>query len=181
MIINPHLTSGYQNISLLITEGDRYSIDDAISGGVPIIGIPFSAESEKVLKQYLQYGIGKLLSLTNLTVEILNETIYEVTNNPVYKANVIELNKTLSERPVNGLQTAAWWIEYAIRNDGGGQMKNRINTIPLYQYYFLDVISVLLLVVSLIIYIPYKILAYIVRKIIGRKRKDQKHKEKKLK
>lgn len=171
---------GYENVSLLITEGYVFGIEDAISSGVPIIGIPFTPESEITLEKYLRYGIGKRLHAHNLTADLLTQTVNEVIRNPVYKQNAIKLNNTLYDLPMNGLETAVWWIEYVIRRNGTLEIKNSIVTLPLYQYYFLDVLAVLLIVLGILVYVPYKILKLCVTRAISfTKRKNVQEKKNK--
>lgn len=169
-------------MTLLITEGYVYGIEDAISSGIPIIGIPFTAESEVTLEKYLQHGIGKRLHAHNLTAEVLINTITEVINNPIYKENAIKLNKTLYDLPMNGLETAIWWIEYVIRHNGTAEIRNSLVTLPFYQYYFLDVIAVLLIVLAILIFVPYKILKCCIKGLItlfGRRKGELQEKKNK--
>lgn len=121
-----------------------------------------------------------MLTFDNLTVEALNETVREVIENPVYKQNVIKLNEFLNDTALSGLETAVWWIEYAIRNNGTSQLKDANIDIPLYQYYLLDVVSFVLLVVGIVLYVLYKILAFCyrkLRKLFSRKTKEKKGKK----
>lgn len=146
---------------------------------MPIIGIPFTPESERTLEKYLRHGIGKRLHAHNLTAEVLTETIKEVINNPVYKQNAIKLNSTLYDLPMKGLETAVWWIEYVIRRNGTLEIKSSIVTIPLYQYYFLDILAVLLTVLAVAIYVPYKVLKLCINRLTTSKKKKVNIKEKK--
>lgn len=143
------------------------------------MGIPFTPESEIILEKYLKHGIGKRLHIHNITAEVLTQTINEVINNPIYKQNAIKLNQTLYDLPMSGLETAVWWIEYVIRRNGTLEIKNSLVTIPFYQYYFLDVFAVLLAVLGIIIYVPYKTIKYAVKKFFGSKKKTVDIREKK--
>lgn len=158
-----------------------YGILDAISSGIPIIGIPFTAESEATLEKYLKHGIGRRLHIHNLTADVLTQTINEVISNPIYKQNAIKLNQTLHDLPMNGLETALWWIDYVIRRNGTAEIKNSLVTIPLYQYYFLDVIGVLLALLGVFIYVPYKVVKVGVKKLVALTKKKEKIQEKKNK
>lgn len=129
----------------------------------------------------MKHGIGRRLHVHNLTAEVLTETINEVINNPIYKQNAIKLNRTLYDLPMNGLETALWWIEYVIRRNGTLEIKNSLVTIPLYQYYFLDVIGVLLSLIGIILFLIYKIIIFCTLRIIGITKRKQSIKEKKNK
>lgn len=179
-INNINLLLAYSTVKLLITGGDLNSIEEAISNQIPIVGIPLSHSHAVRLEKYLQYGIGKMLTFDNLTVEALNETVREVIENPIYKQNIIKLNEFLNDTALSGLETAVWWIEYAIRNNGTSQLKDVNIDIPLYQYYLLDVVSFVLLVLAIVVYVPYKILGFChrkLRKLFSRKTKEIKGKK----
>lgn len=148
---------------------------------MPIIGIPFTSESEVTLEKYLKHGIGRRLHIHNLTADVLTQTIHEVIKNPIYKQNAIKLNQTLYDLPMNGLETAVWWIEYVIRRNGTLEIKNSLVSIPLYQYYFLDVFAVLLTLLSVIIFVVYKIIKFCLRKLLGPTKKKKNIQEKKNK
>lgn len=146
---------------MLITSGDLESLDAAVSSHIPIIGIPMCHEHAENLGKYLQYGIGKTLLFSNLTMESLNETINEVVNNPIYKENTIKLDKLLRGTQPDGVDTAVWWIEHVIRNNGTAAIKEFNAEISWYDFYLVDVIALLLLLFALLLYVLVKSAVFI--------------------
>lgn len=63
---------------------------------------------------------------------------------------------------MTGLETAIWWTEYVIRHKGAKQLRNPAADIPLYQYYLLDVVSFL----ALVLYISIRLTIFLVRRSI---------------
>lgn len=52
---------------------------------------------------------------------------------------------------MNGLEKAVWWTEYVIRNKGAKHLRNPAADLPLYQYFLLDVIGLLLSVIAVVV------------------------------
>ncbi|XP_017776621.1 PREDICTED: UDP-glucuronosyltransferase 2C1-like, partial [Nicrophorus vespilloides] len=134
----------HPNIKLFITQGGLQSLDETIHNGVPFIGMPFFADQifnilnaqEKELCAYLQHD--------QITVDKFKNTVVEVITNPKYKNNIIKWNKLIKDEPMSSLEKAIWWTEFVLRNKGAQHLKGPEHTIPLYQYYYLDVISFLI-------------------------------------
>lgn len=148
----------HEYTKLLITSGDLESIDAAVSSHIPVIGIPMCYEHAENLNKYLEYGIGKALLFSNLTIESLNETINEVINNPVYKENTVKLDKLLRNTQPNGVDTAVWWIEHVISNNGTVAIKELNVEISWYEFYLVDVIGLSLWILAIILYIFIRVI-----------------------
>lgn len=67
---------------------------------------------------------------------------------------------------MTGLETAVWWTEYVMRHKGAKQLRNPAADIPIYQYYLLDVIGF----IFLILYIVVKSLVFLVKSLIALKK-----------
>lgn len=79
-----------------------------------------------------------------------------------YKNSITELADLIQDQPMSGLETAVWWTEYVIRHKGAKHLRNPAADIPFYQYYLLDVIGFL----SLVIFIIVRITIFIVKNVI---------------
>lgn len=51
------------------------------------------------------------------------------------------------------VQTAVWWIEYAIRNRGAEHLKYKGAHVPFIEYYLIDIICVHLAALALVLYL----------------------------
>lgn len=65
------------------------------------------------------------------------------------------------------VETAAWWVEYAIRNKGAPYYKYHAVNISFWEYYLLDVILFFMTILS-IIAISISIVFYKLRKFLIR-------------
>ncbi|KAJ8959699.1 hypothetical protein NQ318_021891 [Aromia moschata] len=64
-----------------------------------------------------------------------------------YREAIKRLRQLALDVPMTGLEKAIWWTEYVIRHKGAKHLRNPVADLPLYQYYLLDVIGFLLLIV----------------------------------
>lgn len=71
----------HKNIKLFMTQGGLQSTEEAIRAQVPLIIIPFGSDQFQNGGRLQQLGIGKCLSRSELTEQVLNDTIHEVINN----------------------------------------------------------------------------------------------------
>lgn len=74
-----------------------------------------------------------------------------------YKDSILKIRAILEDQPMKGMEKIIWWIEYVLRHNGTSHLRDSSAALPWYQYYLLDVISILLLFCILSLYIPYKI------------------------
>ncbi|CAH2058054.1 unnamed protein product, partial [Iphiclides podalirius] len=68
----------HPNVKLFITQGGLQSTDEAITAGVPLIGIPMLGDQWYNVEKYVHHGIGVRLDIENLTEELLKNAIIEV-------------------------------------------------------------------------------------------------------
>lgn len=73
------MVSGHPNLKLFITQGGLQSTDEAISAGVPLIGIPLLADQWYNVQKYVRHHIGVQLDIEFLTEEKLIKAIETVT------------------------------------------------------------------------------------------------------
>lgn len=74
-----------------------------------------------------------------------------------YKNTVKQLGDRIRDTPMPPVQTAVWWIEYAIRNRGAEHLKYKGAHVPFIEYYLIDVIFVHIAALVLVIYLIKKL------------------------
>lgn len=73
-----YLVTEHPKIKLFITQGGLQSTDEAIAGGVPLIGIPMIWDQAFNVDKYVQLKIGIQLDINSLTETNLKSAIDEV-------------------------------------------------------------------------------------------------------
>jgi glucuronosyltransferase len=77
-------TAAHPNIRLFITHGGQFSTIEAITRGVPVVGIPVFADQRKNILLAVFAGYGLLIDFNNITTESLTWAIQEVIETPKY-------------------------------------------------------------------------------------------------
>lgn len=73
--------SDHPKIKVFVTQGGFQSIEEAITKGVPMVGIPFFGDQLKNIKKVVEWGLGLELSPVNMNAENLTNTIVIVATN----------------------------------------------------------------------------------------------------
>ena len=136
----------HPKIKLFITQGGQQSMEEAIDRTVPLIVIPFFGDQDANARRMKSKGIGYPLDLHSLSEERLKEAINEMLK-PKYKKNIEELRDLIYDEPMTSRERAVWWTEYVIRHKGAKHLKYAGRNTPFYQRYWLDFISIGLLII----------------------------------
>ncbi|KAJ8959701.1 hypothetical protein NQ318_021893 [Aromia moschata] len=160
----------HPNIKLFVTQGGFQSMEEAIYSAVPMVVIPFFSDQEHNGKLMESKGIAKVVNRKSLKKEELKGAIKEVLSNSSYREAIKRLRVLARDVPMTGLEKAIWWTEYVIRHKGAKHLRNPVADLPLYQYYLLDVIGFLLIVVVVSVAIAYFITKKLVMMVVMRLR-----------
>jgi UDP:flavonoid glycosyltransferase YjiC (YdhE family) len=74
--------AAHPNIRLFITHGGLLSTQEAVSRGVPLLGIPIFADQHMNMRRTVAAGLGLMIEWNNITTDSLTPAIREVTENP---------------------------------------------------------------------------------------------------
>jgi glucuronosyltransferase len=77
-------TAAHPNIRLFINHGGQFSTIEAITRGVPVVGIPVFADQRKNMQLAELAGYGLLIAFNNSTTESLTLAVQEVIKSPTY-------------------------------------------------------------------------------------------------
>ena len=90
--------------------------------------------------------------------------------NPQYQRSVTELSSLIMDQPHHPLEVSVWWLEYLLRHPHNTNMTPHSHRLYWFQYFLLDVIAVLLLTSSLLIFITCKLCSAGAEKIKKKKK-----------
>ena len=92
--------------------------------------------------------------------------------NPRYQSSVSQLSDLIMDQPLHPLDRAVWWLEYLLRHPHNTSMRPHTHNLAWLQYFLLDILAVLLIVSSILIFILYKLISCCRRKIVLKKKSD---------
>ncbi|GAB6026751.1 hypothetical protein CHUAL_013256 [Chamberlinius hualienensis] len=152
---------------LAITHGGYLSLQEVAYHGVPLLGVPLGADRIRNIFQATEMGFALPLNdWQNLTKDGLLKTLKELLYNPKYREHSQQLSALMKDRPEHPLQTAMYWIEYIIRNKGAPHLKSGANHLNIFQYFLIDVICFLALVVVTVLFIIFKVTRLLIRYLL---------------
>ncbi|VVD02541.1 unnamed protein product [Leptidea sinapis] len=151
----------HPNIKVFISHGGLIGTQEAIYGGVPIIGIPIYGDQLNNLFSIEELGIGRILRYHDINEENLFELLSEFVNTDAYKKKAEEVSRRYLDRPMSALDTAVFWLEYVIRNNGAPYMKSPAIELNWWAYTMLDVYIFLAVTLTLTMFVIIKILIFV--------------------
>ncbi|CAG9858923.1 unnamed protein product [Phyllotreta striolata] len=160
----------HPNVKLFITHGGLLSLTEAIHLGVPMLALPVIGDQKLNAIRAELLGVGKRLFFADLTEESFRSALNELLTNSKYNENVKYRSKLYHDRPVKPLDLAMYWIEYVIRHKGAPHLRVFGRELPWYTYYCVDVIVFWSTIISITLFIIFKLFKRICCSI----RKDKK-------
>lgn len=144
---------------LFVTHCGMHGVLEALTYGVPMVGIPVFGDQEDVLvrlkEKEVAVGIGK-----HSTADQLHAALVEVLNNTKYRENALKLSKILHDRLAAPMDSAAWLLEHTIRTGGAQYLKLASRHLNIWQYLGLDVALFLLVALCFVGTIALKVIVW---------------------
>ncbi|XP_013003348.1 UDP-glucuronosyltransferase 2B14-like [Cavia porcellus] len=165
---------GHPKTKAFVTHGGANGIYDAITHGVPMVGIPLFGEQRDNIAHMKAKGAAVGLEFTTMSTTDLVNALKTVINNPLYKKNVMRLSTIHHDQPMRPLDRAVFWMEFVMRHKGAKHLRPLAHNLTWYQYYSLDVIGFLLACVLTISLLVIKCCLFCYQKMlkIAKKKKE---------
>ena len=132
----------------------------AIYHGIPVVGIPFLYDQHHNAEKLSQRnGMGITLDFDSLTERDLHSghIVYFVLNSK-FSRNAQLASKLFRDPRTSPQETMLYWFDYVIRYQGAKHLTQQyqpVNTMPLYQYFFLDVIAIAVTIIFATLFAVY--------------------------
>ncbi|XP_075986013.1 UDP-glucosyltransferase 2-like [Anticarsia gemmatalis] len=136
----------HPKIKVFITQGGLQSTDEAITAGVPLIGIPMLGDQWYNVEKYIHHNIGIKLDINTLKEEELRSAIDTVIADPSYRQNIIRLRELMRDEPMKPLDRAVWWTEYVLRHGGAKHLRSPAANISWTELIELELVLIVLFV-----------------------------------
>ncbi|XP_018563298.1 UDP-glucuronosyltransferase 2B10 [Anoplophora glabripennis] len=164
----------HPNTKLFISHGGMLSTIETVHYGVPVIGIPIYGDQKMNVAKAERNGYAISVPFQNLSEEKLSGALHEILNNPKYADNAKTRSKILKDQLVSPMDTAVFWIEYAMRHKGSHHLQSAGIHLSWYKRNMIDIIIILTVVDILLFLIFYYIIKHIIHQISRIKRRPSK-------
>ncbi|XP_050427347.1 UDP-glucosyltransferase 2-like isoform X4 [Adelges cooleyi] len=148
----------HPNIKLFIGHGGISGVFEVVDAGVPMLGFPLLYDQPRNIANLVDAGMAISLDVMTVTETQIFESINKLINDKKYSYNAKLASKRFKDRPMSPAKSAAYWTEYIVRHNGAPHLKTKAFDLTWYEYYLLDILSLVLVTMSVIGFILYKCL-----------------------
>ncbi|KAM9836832.1 UDP glucuronosyltransferase 5 family, polypeptide G1 isoform 2-T2 [Aulostomus maculatus] len=139
---------GHPKTRAFVAHGGTNGMYEAIYHGVPVLGLPLIFDQfDNVLRLKVR-GAARMVEAKSLTKESFLEALQDILESPSYRNSIQHLSRLHRDRPMSPMDTAIFWIEYIIRNQGAPHLRSQALSLPWYSYFCLDVVAFIMAVVG---------------------------------
>nr|XP_018896851.1 PREDICTED: UDP-glucuronosyltransferase 2A3-like [Bemisia tabaci] len=157
-----HSVLAHPKVRLFITQGGLQSFQEAVHFGVPTITIPWFSDQECTAAKMVDANIGEKLSPQDIhTFTKIKTAIETVLYDESYLKNMKKLSGLSHEFTSQAMDKAVFWVEHVARHKGASHLRPSTSDSNLFQYFCLDLISVIVLSSLSFIFLIYSIVYYI--------------------
>jgi glucuronosyltransferase len=160
-------------VKLFITHGGLLGTTEALSEGVPILGLPLFGDQVMNIKRAISKGYALSLNFQNITEENFSEALNELLTNPKYDENAKRISRIFKDRPMDPKQTVVYWTEHVIRQHGADYLKSEGRHMSYIEFHLIDVYATLFAGAFGFIYGIFKLFTLICKKSQTKKQKKQ--------
>uniref|UniRef100_A0AAR5P7Z0 UDP-glucuronosyltransferase n=3 Tax=Dendroctonus ponderosae TaxID=77166 RepID=A0AAR5P7Z0_DENPD len=149
---------GHPKLKAFVTHGGLLSVFETVYHGVPVVSLPVFCDHDANAAKAEADGYAIKLDLFTITPEGLLRAIKTVIRDPRYKTQVKHRQKLLLDQSEIPLEKAVYWTEYVLRHKGAVHLQSPSRHMGVIDYYSLDVVVFLALVLIGIYYTTKKLL-----------------------
>ncbi|XP_026805704.1 UDP-glucuronosyltransferase 2B15-like [Rhopalosiphum maidis] len=146
----------HPKVKLFISHGGISGVYEAIDASVPVLGLPVFYDQPRNIENLVDAGMAISIDLLSVTKENIFNAANKLINNKKYRKNANLVSNRFKDRPMTPARSVVYWTEYVCRHKSTPHLKSYAFNLTWYQYYLLDVIAVMLLLIISTVYITYK-------------------------
>eukprot|EP00106_Octopus_bimaculoides_P009116 XP_014776558.1 PREDICTED: UDP-glucuronosyltransferase 1-5-like isoform X2 [Octopus bimaculoides] len=143
---------GHPRTKLFVTHCGNSGQFEALFHGVPMLGIPLFTDQFYNSRRMTEKGYGLSLDIENFTPEELIEKIKELIENKTYSEKIKRASEIFHSRPEYPSKKSARHIDHILKY-GGEYLKSPCQESRLYEFFMIDVLAPIFVVISLLIYL----------------------------
>ncbi|XP_053475142.1 2-hydroxyacylsphingosine 1-beta-galactosyltransferase [Ictalurus furcatus] len=160
---------GHKNTRAFLSHGGLNSIYEAMYHGVPVVGVPLFGDHYDTMTRVQAKGMGIMLEWKKMSEEDLYTAMLNIITDTRYREKALKLSEIHKDQPGHPVTRAVYWISYILRHRGAEHLRSAVYNVPVYQYFLLDVATVLGAGLFLICYCVYWIVR-LVRSCLRRRK-----------
>ena len=137
---------GHPATKLFITHCGNNGQYEAVYQGVPMIGFPLFAEQPYNCFRMEHHQLGRCLDIRTFDSDLLAKYIKEVASDGSTYQTTVQKRSAILQDSARPVDTMVRWIEHVMTH-GGEHLRSHAVDMPWYQYWMLDVLSLIIIVI----------------------------------
>lgn len=129
----------HKNVKLFITHGGMLGSTEAVTNGVPLLGLPFFGDQHVNIARAEYRGYALKLSRYNISEGSLTSVLGELLGKPKYADNARTIAAAFKDKPMTAEESVVYWSEYVIRHKGAPFMKPILSRMGVIEFNNMDV------------------------------------------
>nr|XP_018907463.1 PREDICTED: UDP-glucuronosyltransferase 2B18-like [Bemisia tabaci] len=153
----------HPKVKVFITQGGLQSFQETVHFGVPTVGIPWFGDQECNVAKMVDAGIGTQLLPHELhSYDKIKSALEAVLFDDKYAKNMKRHSLISRDFSSRGMDQAVFWVEHVAKHGGAAHLRPATADTTLFQYFCLDIISVILVLSCFILGIVFLIMKALV-------------------
>ncbi|XP_015281370.1 PREDICTED: 2-hydroxyacylsphingosine 1-beta-galactosyltransferase-like isoform X1 [Gekko japonicus] len=148
---------GHPHVAALVSHCGMNSIYEAIYHGVPVVGFPFYGDQFDIMTRIQAKGMGVLIDWSSVTEDGFYQALTTVISDPSFRRAAKKISELHLDTLMPPLNRTVYWLEYALRHDGAPYLRPSLYRLSFYEYYCLDILAVLFLIVVGTLVVVYRL------------------------
>ncbi|VDD88209.1 unnamed protein product [Enterobius vermicularis] len=159
----------HRNLRAFISHGGLNSLTESIYAGIPVLCVPLFGDQMRNARIAEKRGIGITLDKDHLNSKTLIEAMKSILYDDRYAKASHQLAQIIAKKPMSAKERVVKYTNFAAQFGRISNLDNAGRKLNFFQYYLLDVITFLVLLVWLFFYIVILTLKLLIRNICSRK------------
>ncbi|XP_060863381.1 UDP-glucosyltransferase 2-like [Metopolophium dirhodum] len=151
----------HKNIKLFVSHGGISGLYEAVDAGVPVLGFPLFGDQHRNIDNLVDAGMAISMEIFSVTKDNFLKNVLDLVNSENYMKNAKITSEIFKDRPMSPEKSVVYWTEYVIRHKGAPHLKSQALNLTWYQYFLLDIITVVLIFIFIFVLIVLKLFKFI--------------------
>ncbi|XP_072301269.1 UDP-glucuronosyltransferase-like [Eucyclogobius newberryi] len=153
---------------VFMTHGGTHGLYEGICNGVPMLMFPLFGDQRDNVHRMVARGVAEQLLIYDLSTEAIVTALRKLINDESYHKKIQTLSELHKDRPMPPLDLAVFWTEFVMRHKGADHLRVAAHDLNWIQYFCLDVLAFLGLIVTTVVWLTVKCCLFCTRKCCGR-------------
>lgn len=128
----------HPNVRVFFSHGGLMGLTEAVSSGVPVVGMPVYGDQFFNVAGLVQRGMAVRLDLGQLSEQTVFDALTQVLD-PGYKLQAAKVSAAYNDRPQLAMDSALWWVQHVAETRGAPLLRSSAVKLNRFVYYSLDV------------------------------------------